>query len=343
MTDPAPRPQSWWWLLQVLASAAVLTVFVRAIEPEQLYALPQRVSWELLLTALLLKTTALLFHELRIWLALPHPRPRVRLVAQIGLVSGVLNLVLPGRAGDLALIALLHRRCGVRIGLATAAIGVVAFLEAAVFGLLLLTGLVLGASQWQAMLGVDAHARALQLVGLATGTGLLLITVVTIVGRRLTSRASPRPGGPALRQIFRDATTQTGAALSTSRSASINIASAALQVTVMLLSFALALPAVGINVDSPFFAAAGVLGLSAIASVVLPPSYGAGPAAASLAVLAPMGANEADALAYAGAWWVLSQIPALALGLPSMWSLGFKMSETRTPGLIQGPLDHPGR
>ena len=334
MTDPAPRRQGWWWLLQFVASAAVLTVFVRTIEPAQLYALPQRISWGLLLAALLIKTVALLVHELRIWLALPSPRPPVLLVAQVGLVSGVLNLILPGRAGDIALIALLQRRCGVRIGVATAAIGVVAFLEAAVFGLLLFTGLLLGASQWQALLGADAHARALQLVGLATGTGMLLVTAIAIVGRRLATREAPRSDRPGLQQILRDATTQTGAALSTSRGAAINITSAALQVTGMLVAFAIALPAVGIDVGAPFFAAAGVLGLSAIASIVLPPSYGAGPAAASLAVLAPMGANEADALAYAGAWWILSQIPALTLGLPSMWSLGFKMSETRSPPVL---------
>ena len=59
--------------------------------------------------------------------------------------------------------------------------------------------------------------------------------------------------------------------------------------------------------------------------MVLPPGYGAGPAAASLAVLSMLGADEADALAYAGAWWVLSQLPAVGFGLPALWSLGLSL------------------
>jgi uncharacterized membrane protein YbhN (UPF0104 family) len=328
-TSTAKGRRSRWWVVQVVASVIVLWVFIRAIEPGQLQALPGRVRWDLLLVALVVKSIALLLHEVRVWLALPRPRPSLLLVARIGLVSGVINLVLPARAGDLALIAMLQRRCRVGVGAATAAMGVVAFLEAAVFGLLLMLGLVIGASQWQALLGVDAHAQALQLVGLATGAGLIGAAAVAIVGRRLAATPDPLPR-PGLRHVLREATTQTGAALASPAAATLNVATAAAQVVLMVAAFAIALPAVGISVPAPFLAAAGVLGLSAISSIVLPPGYGAGPAAASLAVLSTMGASEVDALAYAGAWWVLSQVPAVGLGLPSMWSLGISLREPAT-------------
>jgi len=316
-----------WWLLQLTASIVVLVLFVRAVEPQQLRALPGRVDVGLLLLAFAVKAAALLLHEVRVWLVLPHPRPPLAKVTRIGLVAGVINLVLPGRAGDLANIAMLQRRCGVSLGTATASMGVVAFIEAAVFGLLLLAGLAVGAAQWQALLGEDAYDQAMLVVGLATGGGLAVAVAVAVVGRI----ASSMPSAPAsgIKRVLWEATTQTGAALASPRNAARNIAIAAVQVVGMVAAFAIALPAVGVEVGAPFLAAAAVLGLSAIAAVVLPPSYGAGPAAASLAVLSTAGASEADALAFAGAYWVLSQLPALLFGLPSMWSLGFSLSDAR--------------
>lgn len=307
----------------------VLVLMVRAVEPEQLRALPGRLRWGPLVLALAIKSAALLVHEVRLWMLLPLPRPRLRTVAQIGLVSGVVNLILPGRAGDLVNIALLQRRCQLGLGAATAAMGIVAFLEAAVFGTLLLIALTLGAAQWQALLGADAHARATQMVGLATGAGLLAMAAVAIVGRRMARAPTEAPDRPSLLQLVREATARADAALGSLRNAAANVFVATLQVVAMVASFAIALPAVGVEVGAPFFAAAGVLGLSALASVVLPPGYGAGPAAASLAVLSTMGATEADALAYAGAWWILSQVPAVLLGLPSMWRIGFRLSDAR--------------
>jgi len=334
MPSPEPnRSRSWWWLLQLAVSVAVLAALVRAVQPEQLEALPGRVNWGLLLLAMGIKASALLVHDFRVWMVLPSPRPPVLKVAVIGLVSGVVNLVLPGRAGDLVNIGLLRQRCGLGLGTATGAMGIVAFLEAAVFGTLLLTGLTLGAARWEALVGADAHARATQLVGLATGAGLVGVAAVAMVGRRM-ARSEPvtvspeSEKRPSLLELVRQATTRADAALGSPRNALVNVGVALVQVVAMITSFAIALPAVGVDVSTPFFAAAAVLGLSAIASVVLPPGYGAGPAAASMAVLSTMGATEADVLAYAGAWWVLSQVPAVVLGLPAMWSIGFRFADT---------------
>lgn len=309
--------------MQVVASVLVLAAFVHVIEPDQLRALPGRIRWDLLVGAALIRGAALLVHEGRTWLALPVPRPPLLGVARVGLVSALLNLLLPGRAGDVALVAMLRRRCGVGVGAATAAVGIVAFIEAAVFGVFLLVALLAGATEWRALLGADAHARALQLVGLATGGGLMVLVVIATLGRRMAATREPHPARPGLRALLREATTQTGAALATPGAVLLHAGGAALQVGMMLGAFALALPAVGISVPAPLLAASGVLALSALSAVVLPPGYGAGPAAAGLAVLSLLGASEADALAYAGALWVLNQVPAVALGIPCLWTLGW--------------------
>jgi uncharacterized membrane protein YbhN (UPF0104 family) len=207
--------------------------------------------------------------------------------------------------------------------------GLVAFLEAAVFGVLLLVGLSLGAAEWRRLLGAAEHGRAMQVVGLVTAGGLLAAAVVARIGRRMARDPTPAPRGPGLRGLIREATSRADAALGSLRGVATHVGAALVQVVGVLLSFALALPAVGVDVPSPFFVAAGVLALTALSAVALPPSFGAGPAAASLAVLSMVGATHADALAYATAWWLLSQVPGVLLGLPAMWTLGFRLADTR--------------
>ena len=133
-----------WWLLQLAASGAVLVWLIRSVELDQLRALPARVHVGLLLAALLIKALALLLHDVRVWVMLPSPRPPLSEVVRVGLISGVINLFSPGRAGDLVNIALLRTRVRVPLGTATASMGLVAVIEAAAFGSLLLAGLAAG-------------------------------------------------------------------------------------------------------------------------------------------------------------------------------------------------------
>ncbi len=300
----------------------MLGLLVRSVDLDQLRSLPGRVQVGVLLGAIVIKSLALLLHDLRLWVMLPSPRPPLFEVVRLGMIAGVVNLVSPGRAGDLVNVALLRTRCRVPLGTATASMGLVAVIEAAAFGSLLLAGLAFGATRWKELIGEDAHHQAFELVGLATGVGLIGLTAVAIIGRRLATRkpveASDRP---SMLHVLRTAFTQSGAVLATPRRVALHAALAYLQVFGMVASFALALPAVEVSVPTPLLAAAMIMGLSSVAAVVLPPSYGAGPAAAALTVLHPLGAQEADVLAYAAAWWVLSQLPALLFGLPSMWSL----------------------
>ncbi|HCH61522.1 MAG TPA: hypothetical protein DFR83_01875 [Deltaproteobacteria bacterium] len=332
MNKQHARP-SRWWLIQLVASVLVLGLFIRSVEPEQLRSLPSRVHLLPLLGALLVKGLALLLHDIRLWYILPQPRPPLIDILRVGLVSGVVNLVSPGRAGDVLNVALLRTRCGIPLGTATATMGLVGVLEAAAFGTLLLAGLTFGAANWEQLIGAEAHDQAFELVGLGTGLGLLGLTAVAIIGRRLAAREpESKPDQPGAIQVLQDAFTQTGAALASPQKIVFHVTLAYTQVLGMVFSFAVALPAVGVSVPTPFIAAAMIMGLSAVASVVLPPGYGAGPAAAALTVLHPLGVQEAEVLAYAGAWWVLSQLPALVLGLPSMWSLGVRWSDTETSG-----------
>ena len=89
----------------------------------------------------------------------------------------------------------------------------------------------------------------------------------------------------------------------------------------MLYSFALGIEALGIEVALPFSISAIILAFAALASILLPPSYGAGPAAAIVFVFALFNLSEAQALAYSTIWWLISQVPAALTGLPSFWLL----------------------
>jgi hypothetical protein len=176
-------------VLQLLASGAVLLALARSADTAQSWAMITRSAPGWLLAALLLKAGSILLHEVRLWHALAAPRPPLRSVLRIGLIAGTLNLALPARAGDLTALALLRRDCGVSVGAAGAAVGLVAFLELAVFAVFLLIALVAGASRWELLLGAAAHVRALRL----TTAGTLAAVAVVV-------RSSPSPGAPAPRR-----------------------------------------------------------------------------------------------------------------------------------------------
>ena len=90
----------------------------------------------------------------------------------------------------------------------------------------------------------------------------------------------------------------------------------------MVAAYALTLPTIGIQVPMPMVAGAAILGLSSLGALVLPSAYGAAHAAASVTVLAVFGVSEAQALAYAAAWWALTHGTAVVLGLPCIWQRG---------------------
>lgn len=317
----------WVRPLQVLASVAVIWALARDVDREALRQTLARSSMAWLVAALLVKGIGLTVHELRLWMCLPRPRPHFWSVFRLGFIAGMMNLVLPARGGDLLAIALLNRECGVRPSAATAAVGLVAFLEAAVFGVFLCGVLVVGAARWVSVIGVEAQAQAVWLVGGVTSAGLLAVLALALLGR-LEGLGGVSRRGP-LRWI-RDTANDAGAVLATPGAVLTHLGLAAVGVGFTLAGFALALPAVGLDLPLPWLAAAGVLALSSVAAVVLPPTFAAGPAAVSVGVLAVFGVSRTDALAYSVAYWLVAHAPAVAIGLPLLW--GHKgLAETRAP------------
>ncbi len=320
MTDDKGATRG-WRLAQVAASLVVLTLLFRDVDTEAVTALLPRISWAWLLAALGLKLTTLFLHELRLWVSLNPPRPSLARVVVIGFASGVLNLVLPGRAGDLAAIGMLVRECRVRPGAAAAAVGVVAFLEAAMFGLTLAVVLLLGADRWQAALGTAQWMKAMSGVTGLTLVGIAVAVAAVLITRRFRGEEEV-PDGPAPLQLIRDAILQATDNLAAPATLAVNTGLALVQVVGMIGAFAMLFPAVGIAVALPMLAASGVLAISSLASVLLPPSYGAGPAAAAVFVLGAFGLPAEDALAYCVGWWLVSQVPAVLLGVPAFYGRG---------------------
>ena len=300
----------------MLASVAVIWALVRDVDREALRATLARSSLSWLLAALFVKGLGLTMHELRLWMCLPQPRPPFWRVFRLGFIAGMMNLVLPARGGDLLAIALLNRECDVRASAATAAVGLVAFLEAAVFGVFLCGVLVVGAARWVSVIGAEAQAQAVWLVGGVTAAGLLGVLALALLGR-LDRLGGVTTRGP-LRWI-RDTASDAGAVLATPGAVLLHLALAAVGVGFTLMGFALALPAVGLDLPLPWLAAAGVLALSSVAAVVLPPTFAAGPAAVSVGVLAVFGVSRTDALAYSVAYWLVAHAPAVVIGLPFLW------------------------
>ena len=205
--------------------------------------------------ALVIQTT-LFLHEFRLWVSINPPRPPIGRVLAIGLASGVLNLVLPGRAGDLAAVGMLVRECRVRPGAAAAAVGVVAFLEAAMFGLTLVVVLALGADRWRAVVGPEKWLQALSGVSGLTLLGVFCAVVAVMVTKRFRGvQMTPSRPGP------RNHPRRDSACHRQSRGTTHGCAqhrTGAVAVLEMLFAFALLFPALGLDVALPALAAAGV-------------------------------------------------------------------------------------
>lgn len=264
---------------------------------------------------ILVKTISLTLHEVRLWTSLKAAgeTPPVGPVIAIGYVSGLLNTVLPVRGGDLLAIGLLKRELKVPVPAAVAGIGLTGFLEAALFGVFLLGVVVAGASRWEELLGTAMTRQATGTLTLMTLGAVFGSVVLVLIARRL--RAEPQPDRPGVVALMKETIARTGEGLSAWGLLAVNLALAALQVAVVVLAFWSVLPALHLEVPFSLLAVCGVIGVGSFASVVLPPSFGAGAAATSVFVLGFFGVTEPDALAFTAIAWVVNTVPPLLCGL----------------------------
>ena len=279
-----------------------------------------------LLFALILKSISLSIHEYRLWLGFPSPRPPIKTTLQIGFSSALINILIPGRAGDVAAIALLHKRCGIPVGIATYAVGIVGFFEGAAFGVMMIFVLFWQGRTWVEYLGSDLHQQSIGTITGLTLLGICLVLVASVIGRRVFPEASDEPSGFSPKGWLKDVFNQTGTTLTNTRYVLLNTITSIIEVWLMVAAFALGFWIIELNSNmmeiswTMAWSLSGlVLGISAIAGIVLPPTYGAGSAAASIFILGLFGFNQTEALGFASIWWLISQVPAVALGLPSIW------------------------
>lgn len=307
-----------WVVLQLVLSAVVLSLLIADSNPTLMLATLQRCSVPLLVFALILKTITLGLHEFRLWLALNKPRPSIWRTMEVGFASGAINLVFPARAGDVAAIAMLRRRCKLSSGVAAYAIGMASFFEAAVFGLMMLGILTWNSELWRQVLGENLHLQAFQSVTFLTLGGTVIVVIAALIGGRISSEPQETESGFSFKRLLSDGLRETNTGLQRPSYLLLNIAVAAFEVWMMIASFALASSALGIELPAPWMMSGIILGLSALSSLVLPPTYGAGPAAAAVFVFALFGVSSEDALAYSSLWWIISQLPAASLGIPAI-------------------------
>lgn len=309
----AARRDRWVPVAQVLGSVLVLVLLVRDADGERVLGALRGADLRWVGAAVAFKAGALLLHELRLWTALlPWTRAPLRPVLAIGFVSGLVNTALPLRGGDLVAMALLRAELGVPAGAAIAAVAITGFLEAALFGVFTLGVMLGGAAEWEALLGAALTRKATGTLTLAVLGAVLGATALVGVGRRLRVGGPPRPGPLAL---LRDSVVRTGEGLSAFGPVGVNLGLCAVQVLALVASFWALLPALGLDPPLAWLAASGVIAVGALTSVLLPPSLGAGPAAASVLVLGFFGVGEAEALGFAALSWLGNTLPPLVLGL----------------------------
>ena len=303
--------------IQLGLSALILWVLLRDVDADSILHTMQSGSWLWLLAAFMAKACGLLFHEYRLWLALPKPRPPTKTVISLGLAAGVLNLALPARAGDLAAIAFMERECKVPVPVGTAAVGVTSFLEAAIFAFFLLAVFGMGAAQWADLFGEGVRINAMMWIAAGVGSGCLVLFIMAVLGGRW---AEAEPYANPLLRLLQRIFVETSAILRDARYVGLQTGAAVIQVILVVTAFTLAIPASGAGVSEPLMAASLVLGISSLAAFVLPPTMAAAPAAASALVLPMFGVDEAGALAYAATYWLVAHTPAMVMGLPALWA-----------------------
>lgn len=330
MTMPAPFRRYWKELLSIVLSLAVLGLFLQDADQKNLLGLLSQANLPWLLGAFVLKSISLTIHEYRLWMGFPKPRPPIQATMQIGFASALINIVVPGRAGDVAAIAMLHKRCQIPVGIATYAVGIVGFFEGAVFGIMMLTVLLLQSPEWIRYLGSDLHTQSINTITGLTLLGILIVLVAVVIGRRIAPEPSADKDidtqGFSPLAWLKDTMNQTGHTLTQPMYILNNTMASIMEVGLMITAFAmgfwiLPLESTLLTMTSAMaWSLSGlVLGISAIAAIVLPPTYGAGSAAAAIFVLGLFGFDQTNALGFATTWWLISQVPTLILGIPSLW------------------------
>lgn len=324
----------WKGVLSLGLSVAVIWVFIQDANTQDLQALLLNLNWTWLAAALIIKSISLTIHEYRLWLGFGQPRPPIQKTMQIGFASALLNMLFPGRAGDIAAIAMLHKNCNVPVGTATFAVGMVGFFEGAIFGLMMILVLLLNAPMWIQFLGEETHLQSLQTISGVTLLGIVIVVVAAVVGRRFTEAPPEEQDGFSPLTWIQDTFRQTQNNLTSVKYILLNSLASVAEVWLMIASFAMGFEMLGLEssmIDlSPLltWSLSGlVLGLSAVASIVFPQTYGAGSAAASVLILGFFGFDQTQALGFASIWWLISQVPTLVLGLPSLWMIGRKSSD----------------
>jgi uncharacterized membrane protein YbhN (UPF0104 family) len=307
--------------MQALASLAVLVLLLREARPAEVWSALQRASLGWLALAFAVKAAALTLHELRLWWLLRAGAScSLRAVIGIGFVSGLINMILPIRAGDLVAMMLLAREQRVPGPVAVSAVFLVALLEAAALGVFLLLIFGVGALFWEQALGTTGARSALSTVSIATLAGVVLVLGLGLAGRLLGGRRAPGAGEPsplgALRTALSMALEHSAGSVGRAAALATNAGLALLDAGLFLCSYAILVKALGLPVASPWMAAGAVMALSAVASLVLPPSMGAGTAASSVFALGLLGVPEAPAIAFAALVWLVGTMTALTLGLP---------------------------
>ncbi len=323
-----------------MASLLVIVLLLREAHPHDVGGALAQVSLGWLCLALVVKVGALVLHEVRTWwlvsLAFPCSLGRVM---GIGFLSGLLNFVLPVRAGDVAAMVLLTREEKVPGPVAVSAVFLVALLEAAALGVFLLIVFGRGLLWWEQALGSGDAQTAVSVVAIVTLAGAVLVIVLAALGRMFGRSAPPADGEAGawgrLRAALELGLEHAGSSLGRLRALAVNSGLAMVDVGLFLTTYYLLLRALHLDVADAWFAAAAVMALSAVASLVLPPSLGAGTAASAVAALGLFGIGDHEALAYAALVWLVGNLPTVALGLPPalrrLGSLGELLSNGARP------------
>lgn len=334
------------FLAQVGISAAVILLLLLDADPAQVMDALTGVSWGWLLAAVAAKFGCQIMHEVRLWYALlTGARPRLCPVVAVGLVGGLLNVVLPLRAGDAATAALLVREVRVPTAVAVAAVALVSGLEALAFGVFVIVLLLVEGPRWAQAWGPDRGQDALGIVTVLTLAGIALAVAVTLVGRRVSRPPPAIPGapGPPVREpeaphpwLFQLNLLlgYAGDTLGRARYLLGNVGLAYVHLAATLGAYTLLVHALGLQVDRPLLAASVYVMVGAFASVILPPSLGAGPASAAVFSLYLFGVGEARALAFAALAWAIATVPSLLLGFPPLWSRLGRMGTAGAAGFF---------
>ncbi|MFH1465145.1 MAG: lysylphosphatidylglycerol synthase transmembrane domain-containing protein [Pseudomonadota bacterium] len=329
-------------LAQVLVSAAVLVLLLLDTRMRDLGRALSVVSLPWLLAAGASKGAALIIRELRLWVMLrTWGRPRLAPVLSVGLASGLLNIVLPARGGDLAAAALLHRAVGVPGPAALAAVGLTSVVEAVVFGLVLLASMLLAGARWEALIGLSETHRALGSLSVVTLGVLGAGVALALVARRLRRCAPVEGSGP--RTFLLRLVNDTGRGLEAARILAVNALLALVQVGCILAGSVLLMRAVGLELAAPWMAAVAVMAVGSLVAILLPPTLVAGNAATSVGVLGLFGVPQAAGLAFGVLMWTVHCLPTLLLGVWPLWRTAGRMGAAPSVSAPEEPPAPAGR